>query len=132
MGIFDFFVNKERSASTKEEKALPWLKLTRTEQLEEILQQSKETPVAIFKHSTTCGVSRMALRNFERDFEVEEGKIKLYYLDLHAFREVSDKIGYTFQVLHQSPQLIIVKDGEAVHHASHYGIQAMDLLQYTG
>ncbi|MEZ4858235.1 MAG: bacillithiol system redox-active protein YtxJ [Flavobacteriaceae bacterium] len=129
MGLFDFF-GKKTETTLKEEKTLPWLRLTQVEQLDEIIERSKTLPVAIFKHSTMCGISRMVLRNFERDHAIEPEKLKLYYLDLLAFREVSNEVGYRFQVIHQSPQLLVIKNGVAVYHASHHSIQASDLERY--
>lgn len=129
MGFFGKRANKNES-EVKEEKSVPWLRLTRLEQLSEIKEQSKGKPVAIFKHSTTCGISKMALRNFERAYTLTDEQMKLYYLDLKAFRDVSDEVGYTFQVIHQSPQLIVIKNGVAVAHASHHSIRAEELQKF--
>lgn len=130
MGLFKFFEKKSDSEIVKEQKMLPWKRLTRLEQLDEIVEESQRTPVAIFKHSTTCGISRMVFRNFEQDFSIHDGQMTLYYLDIHAFREVSNETGYRFQVIHQSPQLIVVKNGTAVYNASHNGIHAADLQRF--
>jgi bacillithiol system protein YtxJ len=130
MGLFNLFGKKEESTTEKDTKNVPWLKLSRLEQLDEIDKISKTTPVAIFKHSTTCGISRMVIRNFENDYAIPEDKLKLYYLDLLAFRDVSNEVGYKFQVIHQSPQLLVIKNGTAVYHASHHSIHATDLEKY--
>ncbi len=129
MGLFNFFEKKENTV-VNEEKSIPWKRLTRIEQLDEIVEASKQKPVAIFKHSTTCGISRMVLRNFENNYSIPEGKISLYYLDLRAFREVSNETGYRFQVIHESPQLLVIKNGVAVYHASHHNIHAADLERF--
>ncbi|MBE9491134.1 MAG: bacillithiol system redox-active protein YtxJ [Bacteroidetes bacterium] len=110
--------------SEKEEKYIPWNRLTTLEQLDDIVKESMDKPVAIFKHSTRCGTSRMALRQFEKQYSLVEDSAKLYFLDLIAFREVSNEIAIQFQVLHQSPQLVVVKNGNTVHHSSHYSIDA--------
>jgi len=73
----------------------------------------------------------MVLRTFERDYAVEDGKIDLYYLDLLAFRDVSNEVAIQFQVVHQSPQLLIIQNGNTVHHASHQGIQASDIEKFV-
>lgn len=130
MGLFSLFGKKEERKTEKETKIVPWLKLHRLEQLDEIAEMSKTTPVAIFKHSTTCGISRMVIRNFENEYTIPEDKMKLYYLDLHAFRDVSNEVGYRFQVIHQSPQVLVLKNGVAVYHTSHHSIHASDLEQY--
>jgi len=130
MGLFNVFGKKEEKDKPKEEKHIPWLRLTRVDQIDEIVEKSKTTPVTIFKHSTTCGISRMVIRNFENDYAIPEDKMKLYYLDLLAFRDVSNEVGYTFQVIHQSPQVLVIKNGEAVYHASHHSIHATDLVKF--
>lgn len=129
MGLRNLFGSKDRSEE-KEKKELPWKALTRLEQLDAIVEESKSTPVAIFKHSTRCGISGMVIRQFERAYDITPEQMKLYYLDLLAYRNVSNEVGYRFQVLHQSPQLIIVKNGVAVANASHQGIRASELHNF--
>ena len=127
MGLFS------KSKKTKEEKIenqVPWHILSDITQLEEIKELSKSMPVAIFKHSTRCGISRMVLRQFESTYSLKDEQLKLYYLDLLTYRNISDEIGFTFQVLHQSPQLIVIKDGVAIAHAAHHDIQADSLENY--
>ncbi len=123
MGIFDkiFGSNDEQK---KEVKSIPWLRLTRIEDLDRLHQESFNNRVVIFKHSTRCGISRMVLREFEKSFDVSQENIKLYFLDLLSFREVSNEVAIRFQVLHQSPQLIVLRNGITVHHSSHYSIDA--------
>ena len=72
----------------------------------------------------------MVMRQFERAYDLDMDQIRLYYLDLLAFRKVSDELSINFQVLHQSPQLIVVKNGKAVAHASHNGINASVLHNF--
>lgn len=119
------------SKKKKEEKTpLPWRTLTSIPQLDTIKEMSNKTPVVIFKHSTRCGISRMVLRQFEQNYTFNDDQIKLFYLDLLNFRDVSDAVGYTFQILHQSPQLLVVKKGTVVAHASHHSIQAGELEHF--
>ena len=129
MSLFGLFGTKE-SSDKKDVKQLPWQKLTSVDQLDTIVEESKVTPVAIFKHSTRCGISSMVMRQFERAYDLNKDQMKLYYLDLLAFRKVSDELSINFQVLHQSPQLIVVKNGKAVAHASHNGISASVLHNF--
>ncbi|MBL4663969.1 MAG: bacillithiol system redox-active protein YtxJ [Flavobacteriaceae bacterium] len=129
MGLFGLFGSKNDSEA-KEEKQLPWKVLTSIEQLDGIVADSKTRPVAIFKHSTRCGISRMVMRQFERSYDIDPEKMDLYYLDLLAYRSLSDEVGIKFQILHQSPQIIVVKNGVVVAHASHNGIQAHELQNF--
>ncbi|WP_151894559.1 bacillithiol system redox-active protein YtxJ [Patiriisocius marinistellae] len=131
MGLFSKFKKTASDVAKEEIIEVPWHVLSQMEQLEEIVEQSKSTPVAIFKHSTTCGISKMVYRNFERSYSLNDSQMKLYYLDLKAYREVSNEVGYKFQVIHQSPQLIVVKNGTAVFNESHHSIQAADLERFV-
>ena len=103
---------------------LNWTDLTELEQLEILVEESTERPVLIFKHSTRCPVSRMALKNFENEYDIEEGKARIYFLDLLEHRDISNEIAERFGVTHQSPQLILIKDGMAVYDTSHSDIDA--------
>lgn len=103
---------------------IDWNDLTDIKQLDEIIAESAETPVIIFKHSTRCSISRMALKTFEREYNIEEGSAKPYFLDLLEHRDISNEIALRFEVMHQSPQLILIKNGKAVYHTSHSDIDA--------
>lgn len=105
------------------EKKINWNELTDLAQLEEIIAISNEMPVAIFKHSTRCSVSRMALKQFENEFKSAD-KVTPYFLDLIAHRDISNEISTRFGVTHQSPQLILIKEGKAIYNVSHSDINA--------
>ena len=130
MGLFGLF-GSTKDKSEKEQKVLPWKRLTSVDQLKSIEKDSRTKTVVIFKHSTRCGISRMVLRNFEGTYDIDPEQMDLYFLDLLAFRDVSDEVGFRFQVLHQSPQLIVIKNGVAVAHASHHGIRAEELANFV-
>ncbi|MCA0152804.1 bacillithiol system redox-active protein YtxJ [Winogradskyella vincentii] len=114
------------SSEPKEEKVLPWIPLTSLDQLQEIAEKSKGKTQLIFKHSTRCGISRMVMNQFIASYDLET-EADLYYLDLLSYRDVSNEVGYKFQVMHQSPQLLIIKNGIVTTHASHGAINDMDL-----
>ena len=121
--------------STSEDKKevvsnVNWIPLKTLEQLEEINKISTTETVVIFKHSTRCGISRMVIKLFEKQFDASMSDLKVYYLDLLNFRELSNEVGYKYQILHQSPQLLVVKNGVVVEHASHYDITTIDLNIY--
>src|SRR5690606_19548067 len=101
---------------------------TDIEQLEEIVVQSYEKTIVIFKHSTRCSISRFALNNFERDYNYPKESISAYYLDLISFRDVSNEIARKFEIEHQSPQIVVIKNGKAIYSASHQSIDA-ELLE---
>lgn len=130
MGFFDF-LKSDKETSQKERKVVPWKRLTHIDQLDRIIKDSWNKPVAIFKHSTRCGISRMVLRQFEGSYDLEQGEMDLYFLDLLAFRDVSDEVAASFQVMHESPQLIVVRNGITAAHASHHGIRASELTNFV-
>ena len=131
MGLFKGLFGNKESEGGKEQKTIPWIALTSIDQLSEIEEKSHSKTQMIFKHSTTCGISRMVINMFKESFDFSSEQLDLYYLDLHAHREVSNETGYKFQVLHQSPQLLVIKNGTAVAHASHGAITELDLNQFV-
>ena len=118
------------SSEPKEEKVLPWIALSELGQLDTITEKSSTKPQVIFKHSTRCGISRMVMNQFVGAYNLNEKDLDLYYLDLLNYREVSNEVGYKFQVIHQSPQLLVIKNGVAVAHGSHGAINNIDLNQF--
>ena len=103
-----------------------WHQLNNLSQLAEIEERSKERPVLIFKHSTRCSISAMALGKFERNFD-SEAKFDPYFLDLIAHREVSNEIASRYHVVHESPQALLIVDGKVIYHASHNGINFQEI-----
>lgn len=126
MSIFKTFFSSSDEENTSSK--INWLPLTKMEQLNDLSIASYEKPVIIFKHSTRCSISRMALKQFENEFILTEEEVTTYFLDLLSFRDISNEIASRFQILHQSPQLILVKKGIAVYHVSHSDIDATDLI----
>jgi len=106
-------------SSKKETSQINWVHLTSSEQLNQLL--ASETPIALFKHSTRCSISHMAKSKFERNWKNEFKTIPVY-LDLIAYRSISNEIAEKLDVIHQSPQLIVVENEKVTHHASHNAI----------
>jgi bacillithiol system protein YtxJ len=117
------------SSEPKEEKVLPWIPLTDIPQLDAIVEKSQGKTQIIFKHSTRCGISRMVMNQFVSAYDVAINA-DLHYLDLLNYRGASNEVGYKFQVMHQSPQLLIIRNGNTVAHASHGAINDMDLAKF--
>ena len=107
---------------------LSWNHLTDLGGLNEIIVLSEQQPVLIFKHSTRCSISRMALKQFENEFNLQD-KIAIYYLDLLEFRSISNEIASRFKIEHQSPQIVLIKNGAIIHDASHSDIDALKLQE---
>lgn len=125
MSIFNpLFGNSEETKKT--EGKINWIPLTDLAQLNEIVNNSNEKPVVIFKHSTRCSVSRMALKQFENEYDLDDA-VAVYFLNLLEHRDISNEIASRFGVIHQSPQLLLIKEGKSVYDVSHSDIDAEEL-----
>lgn len=104
-----------------------WIKLTKEEQLSDIQAASANKPQVIFKHSTRCSISSMVLSRLER--ESVHTDADFYYLDLIAFRPISNEIAEKFHVHHESPQVLVIRNGECIYDESHMGITMDEIAQ---
>ena len=102
-----------------------WIELTKESQLTEIKERSKDKLQVIFKHSSRCSVSSMAKSRLERGTPPPD--IDFYFLDLIRYRDVSNKIVEEFSVYHESPQILVIKNGECVYDESHLGISMAEI-----
>lgn len=128
MGIFDSVFGKKQHTETQDTK-LPWIFLESMEQLETLEAGSNERPQVIFKHSSTCGISSMVLKMFNGSYD-STLDCDLYFLTIQAHRDLSNAIADKFGVRHESPQLLVVKNGEVTFHASHGAIADLDLKDH--
>lgn len=102
--------------------------LNSIQQLEEIIAESQNKKIAIFKHSTSCGISRMVHKNFKLDLQnMDLENTEVYFLDLLSYRNVSNAIAEKTGVKHESPQLIVLDKAKVIHHSSHSSINATAL-----
>jgi len=120
MGLFDNLFK----STTEDEKSVKinWIDLTNQTELNELISLSYTKYILIFKHSTRCGISRSVLNQFEKTTDSNQENVAFYYLDLLKNRALSNEIASLFNVYHQSPQLLIIKEGKAISHYSHYDI----------
>jgi bacillithiol system protein YtxJ len=98
--------------------ASKFLKISEKETLENLLMDSRERPVIVFKHSNSCPISAAAYREMEN----VDGDVGL--IDVLRARDVSREFAELTGVRHESPQVIILRDGRAVWNASHYDVKA--------
>ncbi len=107
-----------------------WIPLNEKAQLQEIIQKSENTPQVIFKHSTRCSISSMAKNRLDKN-EQPEG-IDFYYLDLIMHRNLSNQIADDFKIEHQSPQVLLIRDGKCTYTESHSGIMMDEIVEEAG
>ncbi|GAA4733802.1 bacillithiol system redox-active protein YtxJ [Flavisolibacter ginsenosidimutans] len=103
-----------------------WNYLTDEGQLQEIISQSQTKPQVIFKHSTRCSISAVALQRMQKAKQPDG--LDFYFLDLLAHRPLSNKVAEVFGVHHESPQVLLIKDGKCIFDESHLGISMNDLV----
>lgn len=104
-------------------KAVFWKELNSEELVKELVENSKKKTVILFKHSTRCSISSMAKNRFESSYDDIISPVDVYLLDLLSFRNVSSFIEDFLKIEHQSPQVIVLKDGGVIHSASHNDIR---------
>lgn len=107
--------------------AINWIPITSEAQIGAIAKKSSEIPCVIFKHSTTCSISTMAKSRLEKNWDFSDTEIQAYYLDLLNYRPISKEIAVHFDVHHESPQILLIKDGECTYDASHLDITVDEL-----
>ena len=104
-----------------------WINLTTMSELEKIKEDSFQNPQFIFKHSTRCSISQMVLSRF--DSKNDSVSLSVYLLDLLNYRDLSNQIADDFNTKHESPQLLVIKDGECYKHSSHTSIHQLNLFE---
>ena len=120
----------KKNVAEAQEAFINWIRLTNIDQIKQIRSLSKSETVFIFKHSTRCGISKMVIKRFENMFDESMSHVKVYYLDLLNYRDISNEIAVAFEVIHQSPQLLIIKNEVSVFNASHQDITSVKLQDY--
>jgi bacillithiol system protein YtxJ len=105
---------------------LNWIPLLDAEQLAQIKSDSLQNPVVIFKHSTTCSISQMAKMRLEDAWDLP---YDTYYLDLKTYRSISNQIAEEFDVHHESPQILVIVNGNCIYDASHFDISVAEIKE---
>lgn len=118
MGLFSF-------GSSKTGASVKWVNFIEEAQLDEFIKESNERPVLFFKHSIRCSISSMAKSRLEAHWDIEN--VTPVYLDLINFRSLSNLLAEKFVVEHESPQIILVKNGQSIYNASHNQISVDDI-----
>ncbi len=108
---------------------MDWNPLTNSQELRQIVDRSHQVPCLIFKHSTRCSISFMAMHRLETQWDFDASQIEPYYLDLISYRNISNEIAEYFQVYHESPQMLLIINGECIHDASHLDISVEEIRE---
>lgn len=104
-----------------------WIELSSEDQIKQLKQDSFGKPVLVFKHSTRCSTSSVALNRLERSWNLSAEAIDIYFLDLISHRSISNLISSEFNIRHESPQVLLIRGGECIYDASHMLISAQEI-----
>lgn len=104
-----------------------WIPLNSSEILEQLINLSQQKPQVIFKHSTRCSISSVAKSRLEKSTAPDEASF--YYLDLISYRQLSNSVAERFGIEHESPQILMIKDGKCVYDESHTGINMNEIIE---
>jgi bacillithiol system protein YtxJ len=108
---------------------MKWNTLNSALQLDVINEESKSLKIVLFKHSTRCSISDMALNRLESNWKDADNElIKPYYLDLIAHRDLSNLLAGHYHVEHQSPQVLIISNGKCIYNESHANIRYKEIM----
>ena len=107
-----------------------WKKITTEEDVIAIIDASEMKPQIIFKDSTTCGISAFAKERLENGNDLLIETADFNYLDLLTYRSVSNYIAKELNVIHQSPQIIVLKDKKVIYKDSHHSIEPKKIQKY--
>ena len=97
-----------------------WNRLDTIEALDELIKKSFNAPIVLFKHSTRCSISSMALNRMSSGIE----DLDFNLLDIIAYRDISNEVATRFNINHQSPQVLIIHQGKCIFNTSHLGISS--------
>jgi len=103
-----------------------WFEIESEVDLDQLQKNSFDKPQIIFKHSTRCSISAMAKGRL--DSAPDSDALAFHYLDLIQYRALSNEIADRFHIAHQSPQALLIKNGECVLELSHWDIRYDELL----
>jgi len=95
-----------------------FIKVTETKSLDDLTNRSKDRPIVIFKHSLTCPISASAYD------EMTEFDGEVALVEVQRSRELSAEIENRLGVAHESPQVIVLRNGQVAWNASHFKITA--------
>lgn len=109
-----------------------WKTIKTPDDLDHAIETSHERPVIIYKHSSRCGTSFIVRKQLEHDWNFDDGGLEIYFLDLIRYRNISDEIARRFGVRHESPQILIICDGESIFDTSHGDVSVKTIKAALG
>jgi len=108
-----------------------WIKLDSENNIEDIKNRSLDKRILIFKFSPRCAINILMRGLFEREWIEDEMEMKTYFLDIMEYPGLSKKIETEFNVIHQSPQILIIENKKCIYSASHGGVDYKKIRRYS-
>ena len=106
-----------------------WIPITSPEQIREIQERSKEIPCLIFKHSTSCSISALARHRLENAWDLNDNQVEVYFLNILRYRAISNQLAEDYEVWHESPQILLIRDEKCHYHSSHLDISVNQIKE---
>jgi len=116
-------------SSSEENSKVSWNEFSE-DTLPDLVKASYSKVQVIYKHSTRCATSYLALKNLQLLTKEEQEKADYYIVDVLRQRELSQRIAEELEVRHESPQVILLRDGNVEWHGSHYEVKAQNISMY--
>jgi bacillithiol system protein YtxJ len=104
-----------------------WIPITDENMIDEIITTSREMMCLVFKHSNSCEISHISKWRLENSWTLPATEVRLYFLDLLKYRPISNKIAEVFNVYHESPQVLLIRNGECIYESSHLDINTEEI-----
>ncbi len=108
---------------------IKWIPLNKETQVADIIRESHQVPCLIFKHSTRCSISETAKNRLERQWGFADNVLQPYYLDLLNYRAISNQVAEVFEIHHESPQVLLIVNGECIFDDSHQAISVAEIKE---
>ncbi len=115
-----------RTDLSEAKNIMSWTLLKNEQEWKAILDSSHKISQIVFKHSTRCSISSLAKSRLEKHFKPGD---EFYLLDLLSYRSLSNAIAADLLVEHESPQVLVIKEGNCIYHASHSGIEYDEVMK---
>lgn len=106
---------------------IQWTYLNTTDDLDAVVDLSYQQTCLIFKHSIRCSLSAVAKHRLETAWDFEDQQLKPFFLDLINYRDLSNLVADRFAVQHESPQVLMIKEGRCIYDTSHLDITVEEL-----
>ncbi|PKG24959.1 bacillithiol system redox-active protein YtxJ [Niallia nealsonii] len=94
-------------------------KIDTVEEFNEVVKNNES--ILFLKHSLTCPISQAGFEQYQQ-YTANNNEVDAYYLAVQDSRPLSNHIAETYDIKHESPQVLLFADNKVVWNASHHNI----------